>query len=268
MKHSLPIVAAIVLIICCIWLPAPAAATNLGGYTVEPVTPGMDTGIPLETTEVSFWELPIQVIILSLAFSLSPVAGDFIELLLFAKLYVYLGYRKVARATVFDNVTRNRIYACIQDNPGIFFSALVRTTGVKRGTLRYHLLILKLNGEISILDNAGNPRYFENSERYSKTEKNVLKHIRNDTDCRIFRLLLENPALTRNDLGEHFGLSLSTVSWRMNRLNDAGIVLAQKSGKNVRYRINPDVRHYLEKYLVPIRETMPVEPLEKFPEPG
>jgi hypothetical protein len=68
MKHSLPIVAAILLIICYIWLAAPAAATNLGGYMIEPVTPGMDTGTPLETTEVSFWELPIQVIILSLAF--------------------------------------------------------------------------------------------------------------------------------------------------------------------------------------------------------
>lgn len=267
MRHSLLPAAGVVIFIC-FWLSVPAAALNPGGYTVEPVTPGMDTGTPLGTTEVSFWELPLQVIILSLAFSLSPVIGDFIELLLFTKLTVYLGYRKVTQNSIFDNATRSRIYTYIQDNPGIFFNSLVRRTGIKRGTLRYHLLILKMNGKISVLESAGNPRYFENSGRYSDTEKNVLKYIRNDTDCRIFRLLLENPALTRNDLGNGLGLSLSTVSWRMNRLHDAGIVVTQKSGKNVRYHIDSNVRHYLEKYLVPDPETISIGPLESSPTPG
>jgi predicted transcriptional regulator len=239
------------------------ASATLNGYTVEPVTPDMDTGTPLETVPVDFWNLPPGIMLLSLALSVSSFIGSPVELFLFIKLYAYLGYRKVAQSTVFHNDARSRIYSCIRDNPGIFFNELVRITDVNRGNLSYHLAILKLMRRITVLESSGNPRYFENSGMYTGPEKTVLKYIRNHTDCRIFRLLLEKPELTRKELGKYLGLSLSTVSWRMKRLCDEKIIWIQKTGKNVRYGINPEVRQYLEKYLILNKDTIPTISLER-----
>ncbi len=248
----------------CSWLILIAGTSaTLNGYVVEPVTPDMDTGTPLETVPVDFWDLPPGIMLLSLALSISSFIGFPVELFLFIKLYAYLGYRKVSQSTVFHNDARSRIYSCIQDNPGIFFNELVRRTDVNRGNISYHLVILKMMRRITVMDSSGNPRYFDNSGRYSESEKTVLKYIRNDMDCRIFRLLLEKPDLTRNDLGISLGLSVSTVSWRMKRLCDENLIWIQKAGKNVRYGINPEVRQYLEKYLILNKDTIPTISFER-----
>lgn len=178
----------LILILCSLSMVPPGTCEFLNGYTVEPVMPDMDTGTPLETVPVDFWQLPPGIILLSLAFSISSFIGFPVELFLFIKLYAYLGYRNVAKTVVLNNETRNLAYHFIQDNPGIYFNALVRKTGIKPGTLRYHLIILKLKEMITVLDSSGNRRYYENSGRYSGPEKTVLKYVRNETDCRILKI--------------------------------------------------------------------------------
>ncbi|MBN1431185.1 MAG: winged helix-turn-helix transcriptional regulator [Methanomicrobiaceae archaeon] len=219
------------------------------GYIVEPVTPGMDTGTPLETVPVEFWELPPDFILYIMFLSASSYLGFPVELILSVKMYMLLGFRKISQKSVLSNETRNTLYSCIRDNPGINFTDLMDSTGVNRGNIAYHLNLLKMTGKISVLESSGNPRYFENSGMYSGTEKAVLKYIKNDKDCQILRLILEKPNLTRKDLGEHIGLNPSTVSWRMRRLGDDEMILVRKDGRNVRYEINPEIHQHLEKYL-------------------
>lgn len=244
----------IIIGICCFGLVVTAGAENLGGYTVSPVRPGMDTGTPFETVEVNFWELPVPIILLSLALCISPLLELVVQLLLLTKLFVYLGYRKIAGTNLLNNDSRDQIYHCIQDNPGIFFNSIMRKTGIKPGTLRYHLLLLHSMKKVSILTSGGHARYFENSGVFSESEKTVLKYIQNETDNRILMLLLENSKLNRKDLGEKLGISGVMVTWYMKRLTGVGIIDLQKAGKNVRYEINPDMRYYLEKYLVQKRD--------------
>jgi predicted transcriptional regulator len=225
------------------------ACGALNGYTVEAVTLEMDTGTPLETVAVEFWDLPFGIMLFSLTVSLSSITGFPIEVFFIIKFYTYLGYRKISRETVFHNNTRIQIYSCIRDNPGIFFNKLVCITKIKRGTIRYHLSILKMMQKITLLDSSGNARYFVNSGKYSENEKYALKYIRNDVDCVILGLLLEKPEVTRKELGMHLRLSLSTISWRMKRLSDENIILIENNGKIVRYKINTDMLPYLKKYL-------------------
>ena len=242
----------ILILFLCSWSLVPSGSCDFHpGYTVGPVTPDMDTGTPLETVPVDFWDLPPGMMLLALALSVSSVIGFPVEIFFFIKLYAFLGYRKISQITILYNEARNRIYSCIRDNPGISYNALVRMTGIKRGTLRYHLIMLKMAGKITIPESSGNPRYFENSGIYSGPEKTVLKYLRNKTDGRIFQLLMENSEVTRNEIGKDLGLSASTVSWRMKRLGDEKLIWIQKTGKNMRYRIQPDIRQYLEKYLIP-----------------
>lgn len=226
------------------------------GYTVEIVSPGMETGTPLDTVAIGFWDLPPWIMMQFIFLSVSSYIGFPVEFALYAKMYVFLGFRKISRKTVLSNESRGRIYSCIRENPGIIFSDLVRETGINRGNVAYHLNILKTSEMISAFENSGNAVYFENSGVYSGTEKTVMKFIRNDKDCRIFRLLLESPGMTRKDIGELMGLNPSTVSWRMKRLSDEELVCVRKDGRNVRYEINPEVHPVLKKYLVSGKDDM------------
>lgn len=246
----------LLLSLCTCFFLAAGACAAMNGYTVEPVTPGMDTGTPFDAIPTMFWNLPPGIMLSVLAFPTSAIVGFPLELYLLLKLYACMGYRKITKKTILHNEIRSSIYSCIQENPGINHHMLGRMTGVNRGTLRYHLITLKLAGKISILASGNNPRYFENSGVYSPAEKTVLKYLRNDMDNKIFRALMETPALTRYELGEILGVSHSTVSWRMNRLIDEKLICTYKCGRNVHYGVTPDARQYLEKYLVMARETL------------
>jgi len=245
----------LVLFLCASFILASGAGAEIiqvtaNGYIVETVSDDMDTGTPLETVSVEFWDLPPDFIIFILFTSFLSYLGMPVELLLIFKTCMLLGFRKISRKTVLSNETRSRIYSCITKNPGIIFSDLIRETGINRGSIAYHLNILEMTGKVSVFKNSGNPGYFENSGVYSVTEKTVLKYIRNDKGCRILRLLLEKPDLTRSDIVEHMGQSNSTIGWRMKRLRADELIRTTKNGRTVRYEINPDVNPYLEKHLV------------------
>jgi predicted transcriptional regulator len=258
----------ILILLLCLWtLIAPFVSGSLNGYAVDPVTPDMDTGTRLETVPVDFWDLPPGIMLLSLALSVSTVVGFPVELIVFVKMYAYLGYRRVSKTIIFNNDIRSLAYRTIQDNPGIYFNSLVRKTGIKPGTLRYHLIILRITDKISVMNTNGNTRYFENSGKFSDMEKVVLKYVRNDIDNRLLLLLLDNPDTNRKDLKEKMGISGPLVTWYMRRLHNDGMIFSRKSGKNVRYEINPEARQYLEKYLIPGRENIPIPPFEEISDP-
>ena len=220
------------------------------GYTVEPVTSDMDTGTPLESIPADFWQVPLEAHLMFLAVSVSSVIGFPVELLLIFKPYAYLGYRKISQTTLFRNQSRNRIFSCIQENPGISYNDIVQGTKINRGTLRYHLKILTLMKKITVSSGPGNCRYYENAGTYSTAEKAILKFLRNRTDSHILWLLSGKPDLTRYEIAHELNLSVSTVSWRMKRLADENIIQIGKAGKHVYYRINPECQQILEKHLV------------------
>jgi predicted transcriptional regulator len=254
--HLALIVTGVFLVAVMICSPWSGLVPN--GYVVTPATDAdLKDATPVETVQVSFWELPPRVMLLSVILSISPLLVFPVELFFFLKMFSYLGYRKIAAASVLDSPARTVLYDAIVKNPGIFFNELVRITGMKQGTLRYHIAILKLTGKITDLDARGDTRYFENSGRFTVTEQKVLKYLRNSRERSIFEYLMENPAMTRKDLVERLGVSGATVSWYTGRLSDDGLLVVAKVGKNVRYEINSEVRHFLEKYLKPLSGDQP-----------
>lgn len=50
-------------------------------------------------------------------------------------------------------------------------------------------------------------------------------------------------------VGENIGLAQSTISHHINQLVDADLLITDKEGRNVRYRINKDVMDAYIKYL-------------------
>jgi len=220
------------------------------GYVVTPATDeDIRDATPLETVQVSFWELPPRIIFISLLLSACPLLVCPVELFFFLKLFTYLGYRKIAAATVLDSPSRALLYETVVKNPGVFFNELVRITAMKPTPVRYHLAILNLAGKITELETNGDRRYFENSGKFSVLEQKVLMSLRNAKERTIFQCLMENPAMTRKDLMEHLKISGASVSWYTGRLSDDGLIVVTKAGKNARYEIRSEVYGLLEKYL-------------------
>lgn len=220
-----------------------------GGYTVEPAPPGMIREDMNQAVQVEWWQVPPQILIISWIVIFCPVLTFPAELVLFFKMFAYLGYRKIAQKNVLDNPTRDIIYKFIRKTPGTDFSEISRETGVSRNTLRYHLAILKLTNKVTVLNTSRNTRYFENSGRYSAMEKKVLKYLHNKPTRILLQLLTDNPGLTRVQLETAVGISGAGVNWQMNRLSGDGLLLIKKAGRTARYELNTEAIPFLEKYL-------------------
>jgi predicted transcriptional regulator len=221
------------------------------------VTPATDADIAAANTdtsgadpvEVTFWELPPRVMLICAVLSISPLLLYPLEVLFLLKMVAYLGYRKITAASVLRNDTRFRIYETIRASPGIYFNEISQKTGIARSTLRYHLALLKMTGKITAFNVGPDVRYFENSGKFSETEQKVLTFLHNGRERLICEYLIRNPATTRGDLEKVLGISGAAVTWHTNRLRDAGILSVRKTGKAVRYAINPDAMQAFQKYL-------------------
>ena len=247
----------------CLALIVHPVSAEFNGYTVEPATPGTDRGTPLEVVEVGFWDLPPQIIILYLAASFSPVLSFPLELVLYTKIYLYFGYRKVAEHNMFNNAIRKKIYTCICENPGITYQALQNKTEIQTGTLQDHLALMRILGKISPLETCGHTRYFDNSGKYTRVEQKVVRFLQMPTERIIFEVILKNPEVCRKEIQQQLGISGASVTWHMSRLSDAGLITVNKVGKSSRYVIHPEVAGYVKKYLEPYPETS----LQMVPEP-
>ncbi|MEN6610009.1 MAG: winged helix-turn-helix transcriptional regulator [Methanoregulaceae archaeon] len=233
-----------------------------GGYTVEPATDAdIANSTPLETKEVTFWELPPRVMILYLALSVSPLLVYPVELLFLLKIFGLFGYRMITSRSVLANETRRRIFEMIQANPGIRFTEISRATGVKPGSLRYHLGILRMSGKITGISREGRPGYFENGNRFSKLEKAILKHMKNRTSRKIFRLLMATREMSRAGIAEELGISRPSVTWYIHQLHHDGIIDVRTVNRNAMYTIREDACPILRDYMQKIQEGI-VKPRE------
>ncbi|CCJ35335.1 regulatory protein, ArsR [Methanoculleus bourgensis MS2] len=231
----------IAVMVVLLFIAAPAGARTyevISGYENAPAG-GATLTSPIE---VEFWELPVWLLVMQLA--CIPV-----ELLAPLKFWGYLGYRRISRENLLDNTVRAQVFSCIVDHPGIHFHGIAQETGIRPGTLRYHLGILQRHHVIVLVKSDGYARFFRNDGTYSEPEQRLLAHLRRGVPHDILALLLRRPSATRTELAEDLGVAGPTITWHMKRLERDHLVSAERDGRCVRYRIPgeraPEVRRWL-----------------------
>lgn len=227
------------LIISIFMVVVPVATANTGGYTVTPAVAGTLTGPAQDPVPISFWDLPPRQMLIALALSFCPVLVFPVEIFFFVKLVSFLGYRKIEHYALSYNEKRQKIYDTITANPGLKFNALERLTGIKEGTLKYHLLILEMKRRVVPFGSGRSVRYFENNGRYTEIEKKVFLHLQDPTTRRILEILATSPEVSRKEIAENVGIAGPSVSWHTKRLSVDGIITTQKNGRAVRYTLCP-----------------------------
>ncbi|MDJ1420930.1 MAG: winged helix-turn-helix transcriptional regulator [Candidatus Methanoperedens sp.] len=220
-------------------LPAIAANDDIiveSGYKVPA------RGERHDPVPVSWWQFQFLIIIGQI--SIMPV-----ETLAAAKSLTYLGYKAITDNNILSNSTRLKILDYIKRNPGASFNVISKETGVNRGTLSYHLKILKMHKNIRPYKNRSYIKYFENPIKFSDDEKKVLQYLKQDASRRIIEVLIERPGASRKDLSNAIGISGPAVTQCIEYLQADGIVEIEKGGQFNKYYVSARAMQIMQNVL-------------------
>lgn len=233
------------LLLFALLLLTPSVNAESGGYTVRPyvydqdlIDKGLIDSSGADGT-ITFWELPLWIQISYISGILATIFG------MFKGIPLILGKVKYLRG----NQKRLTINTYIQKNPGCGMVEIAKELNINRGTLTYHLVMLKEAGKIKSTKNNGCVRYFENNGKFGEHEQKILLHLRNHTDRLILEILVRSPDVSRKDIAEMMCISGPSVTWHMNRLSSDQIVRVQKAGRNVRYHLSSEASEFLTRHL-------------------
>ncbi len=172
-----------------------------------------------------------------------------LESLISVRLLPYLGYKQIVRKNILDNSTRLKLYNFIKENPGAYFREIIKKTEIKKGTVEYHLGMMKAEDMVVFSKANGKKRFFLNNSTYQEEEQTVIAALKNDVYRRIVLEILDNQSINHKTLAEKIGLSGSTITHHIKHLKEQGIVKAETKGWYTIYSIDSNCFDSLMKYI-------------------
>ncbi|MBP2133467.1 putative transcriptional regulator [Methanomicrobium sp. W14] len=215
-------------------------------YSVQSWENSPPVGDSLAPDPLELWQVSPLMLAAVMLVAISPSLVVPAQIILTGLGLTMLNFRRVNNKAVLDNELRGSIYSFIVENPGVCFTGIEKEVGVNKGTLEYHLGMLRRGHKIYVFTKNRRSFYFENSGRYSAGEMEMLSVIRNDTERAICGYLYECPGASRNDIVSFARLTCSTVSWHMKRLCDSGAVFPTKDGKFISYHLSSPAKKIVE----------------------
>jgi len=124
---------------------------------------------------------------------------------------------------------RRRIFELIRHSPGIHLREIVRELGLPYGTAEYHLRVLEDEEIVRAVVEDNFRRYFPADFAFS--DRAVLGLLRKRPIRRVAVVLLERGELTHQELAAAAGLKPSTLSYHLQRLEGAKVVVVAREGR-------------------------------------
>ncbi len=137
---------------------------------------------------------------------------------------------------------RNRLHDAIKDSPGLHFRELQRRTGIAVGSLQYHLEFLERVHLVRKVKEGKFVRYYSVRGEQLGEQQRTMSLLRQDSIRKIVLFLLSPQPRPANNLqlSQGVGLSPSTVSWHVQKLLEAGVVLKEQRGRETFFSVrNP-----------------------------
>lgn len=147
------------------------------------------------------------------------------------------------------NKTRSDIFAIVQGNPGLTVSQLSKKFSINRGTLMYHLNVLKSNGKIALKRNGKTVEVFDRLNRFDDNEKTVMSCLVSDTSKMIIRMIIDHPGINTTELSYRTNIKKSSVHWHLQRLLNKNIVFYETNGRLKRYYMTEKFEGTVRKFL-------------------
>lgn len=129
-----------------------------------------------------------------------------------------------------DLDSRRRIYDLIRSRPGTYLREMERELGMQVGMLTYHLRVLTEAGLVRTEGEGTRLCYFP-MEGFILADRKMLSYLRNRSTRDVLMYALDRGVITFTELRSALGVSKSTLSYHLKRLNAAGMVVINKAGE-------------------------------------
>jgi len=240
-------------------IPA-AGAVETGGYVVQPAygiypeyselyfTPRSADTVLLNDptpTPINLTDLPPWVLVILGIAAVTPGIVYASKYLSAANFPLIGGFKRISRKNIFENASREMIFHCVKENPGIRLADMERSTGFSCKNLIYHLNVLSVFGTVTSDECKNTTGYFENSGKFSHEERTMMMHLNHISDRKIVETILHHPGVSRHEISDYVGISGPSVSWHMHFLLHDRIIEQKKKGTIARHYITvPMIKIY------------------------
>jgi len=138
-----------------------------------------------------------------------------------------------------------KLQTLIDDNPGIRFREIMRSSGLKNGVLSYYLKKLEVTGVVKVVRGPRQVRFY--SPDITEEESIVIKALRKETPRALLLALIKEDGLEFSQLVKEVKKSPSTVSLYLSQIVADGLVEIKFVELKKRYHIK--VREIMDKLI-------------------
>ena len=153
-----------------------------------------------------------------------------------------------------------QIQQIIEQNPGIQFREIMRTSGLKNGVLSHYLSKLEKNGIIKVMRGPRQVRFFP--PQITDEESLVIKALRKQTPRDLLLALITDDGLEFSELVKEVKKSPSTVSLYLSQLVEDSLVEIKIINLKKRYHIK--ARDLVDKLIEDYRPGLLEKPTSGF----
>ena len=136
-----------------------------------------------------------------------------------------------------------KLQTLIDDNPGIRFREIMRSSGLKNGVLSYYLKKLESTGVVKVVRGPRQVRFY--SPDITEEESIVITALRKETPRALLLALIKEDGLEFSQLVKEVKKSPSTVSFYLSQIVADGLVGTKFVDLKKRYHIK--VREIMDK---------------------
>ena len=154
----------------------------------------------------------------------------------------------------------SQIQQIIEQNPGIQFREIMRSSGLKNGVLSHYLGKLEKNGIIKVNRGPRQVRFYP--PQITEAESVVIKALRKQTPRDLLLALIENDGLEFSELVKAVKKSPSTVSLYLSQIVEDGLVEIKIVQLKKRYHIK--ARDLIDKLIEDYRPRLLEKPTSGF----
>ena len=158
-------------------------------------------------------------------------------------------------------IDRNlQLQQIIEQNPGIQFRQIMRSSGLKNGVLSYYLGKLEKSGIVKVIRGPRQARFYP--PKITEDESVVIKALRKQTPRDLLLALIENDGLEFSQLVKIVKKSPSTVSLYLSQIVEDGLVEIRIVKLKKRYHIK--ARDLIDKLIEDYRPSLLDKPTSGF----
>ena len=153
-----------------------------------------------------------------------------------------------------------KLQELIDDNPGIQFREIMRSSGLKNGVLSHYLKKLEDGGVIKVMRGPRQVRFY--SPNITEEESIVIKALKKETPRALLLALIKEDGLEFSQLVKEVKKSPSTVSLYLSQIVEDGLVEIKLVDLKKRYHIK--ARDLIDKLIEDYRPSLLEKPTSGF----